>query len=114
VSVVLGLGPNPAGSNGETVQSSLAEDKRCNLPHGFFLDAGIAVLRECTAWVSGNRMSKLESATRLVVGRDEREQICRAGRRTKSTVVIALPDDQGRKGDARSIEVEGRLTGRRH
>jgi hypothetical protein len=31
------------------------------------LGAGITVLGECAAWVSGNRMCKLDSATRFVV-----------------------------------------------
>jgi hypothetical protein len=52
---------------------SISEDERSNLSYRLFLDAGIAMLRERAARVSGNRMSEFQSAARFVVGRDERK-----------------------------------------
>src|ERR1043166_7364213 len=54
-------------------------------------------------------MTMLERAACLVGRWDLREPRRRAGWWTERAVIILVPDDQGRNGDALRIEVESRL-----
>src|SRR5215472_6173369 len=108
---MIGAGtPIRRGMNGVGSIRSVATDEFGDLLDHLFLNAGIAVLGKCTAWIGRHRMTMLKTAACLVDGRYQREQRRRAGGWTERAVVVLVPDDQGRNRDARRIEVERRLS----